>query len=198
MKLCTIEWCNRRHNAKWLCCMHYYRKNMSIPMELQSTHKSRPAIIEWDIAKIPLWVNAKHWYAIVDAECAYIGNNNWSINTGWYASRTHKKKVILMHHIILPKIKWMNIDHINWNKLDNRRCNLRVVSPLENSYNRHRCNSNNISWHLWVSYRRNSYIAFINFRWKCIHWWYFKILEDAIAKRKELEKIYIWNIKICQ
>jgi hypothetical protein len=40
-----------------------------------------------------------------------------------------------MHHLILPLTKDVEIDHINHNGLDNRRCNLRLVTHQQNIQN---------------------------------------------------------------
>lgn len=47
-----------------------------------------------------------------------------------------KQMTILMHRVIMNPSDDMEIDHINGNGLDNRRCNLRVVTPRQNSQNR--------------------------------------------------------------
>lgn len=40
-----------------------------------------------------------------------------------------------LHRLIMGNPKGLVIDHINHNTLDNRKCNLRAVSPAENYYN---------------------------------------------------------------
>lgn len=58
-----------------------------------------------------------------------------------YAKRTirlpdGKRKNILMHRFIMGDPKGLQIDHINGDTLDNRKSNLRVATPSENSSNK--------------------------------------------------------------
>lgn len=65
----------------------------------------------------------------------------WHITTNGYA-RTYDRRIkkhILMHIMIMGiKTDRRNkqIDHINMNKLDNRRENLRIVTPSQNHMNK--------------------------------------------------------------
>lgn len=53
------------------------------------------------------------------------------------------------------------IDHINNNPLDNRKCNLRIVTPKQNSMNQ---SSKNLkSKYIGVHYVKNKWVASIKF-----------------------------------
>src|SRR5574344_583289 len=54
-----------------------------------------------------------------------------------YAKTWRNNTTIYMHRIITNAPKGMEVDHINGNGLDNRRCNLRIVSTRENQINQH-------------------------------------------------------------
>lgn len=60
----------------------------------------------------------------------------------WYAERRQwlpeekKYKIIAMHRLIMDFPKGKDIDHINGDGLDNRRCNLRVLSRRQNQQNK--------------------------------------------------------------
>jgi hypothetical protein len=52
----------------------------------------------------------------------------------FYAVTTRPK--LYMHELICPAWPGLVVDHRNWNGLDNRRVNLRVVTQAENARNR--------------------------------------------------------------
>lgn len=79
--------------------------------------------------------------AIVDAaDFEWLNQWKWSLLNGKYAARQTGPKgqrvSILMHRLIMDTPAGMDTDHINGNKLDNRRCNLRVATRGQNNVNR--------------------------------------------------------------
>lgn len=67
-------------------------------------------------------------------ECLHNGYIRWSTN------RNHKKIRILVHRLVWETFNGkiptnMEIDHINRDKTDNRLCNLRCVSHVQNMKN---------------------------------------------------------------
>lgn len=84
----------------------------------------------------------KNQKIIVDDEDFEVLNSfKWCVQSMGYAIRRLGKKegkgMILMHRAIVGDVpKGMQIDHINRNPLDNRRCNLRIVTNTQNSRNR--------------------------------------------------------------
>jgi hypothetical protein len=76
---------------------------------------------------------------LLDAEdYEYYKKWNWGINSSGYARRTHydpltkKQRTLLLHKDITCTDRSQTIDHINGNKLDNRKCNLRITSNSNN------------------------------------------------------------------
>jgi hypothetical protein len=83
--------------------------------------------------------------AIVDdADYETLSQFKWSVfhsggaNRKYYAQRSPhpKHQTILMHRMLMDYPGGMEIDHINGNGLDNRKCNLRICSKSQNMANR--------------------------------------------------------------
>lgn len=87
------------------------------------------------------------------------------------------------------------VDHIDGNKANNRKNNLRICTLEQNSCNQ-KIHSNNTSGFpgVWYSESRNKWVAEIKINGKKIAK-SFNDIENAIAKRIELEKQYFGEFR---
>lgn len=111
-----------------------------------------------------------------------------------YVISENKTKRIYMHRFVMglgDYDKIIVVDHINHDKSDNRKKNLRICTQSENSKNV-KARKNNTSGYIGVSWdkNRNKWHSQITFNRKCINLGRFENIEDAIAARKEAEKKY--------
>lgn len=84
-----------------------------------------------------------------DSDLDRFGNTKWHMGAGGYV----KCAKGYLHRMVLNAPNGVEVDHINGNKLDNRRGNLRLASSSENKWNRGKQNGTytsrfkGVSWH---------------------------------------------------
>lgn len=84
---------------------------------------------------IPLNGNATGLFTTIDwVDLKKVAGITWYLHKKGYARGFDKssKKQVYLHNIILRKKDGLVVDHINENKLDNRRKNLRYLTNLQN------------------------------------------------------------------
>ena len=102
----------------------------------------------------------QNYYTIVDnRDYKWLKDYNWHYSRGYAATRImldNKPYVFYMHRAIMGLEKWdkNQVDHIDGNGLNNRRQNLRIVTPSNNSQNR-RPRKNCTSKFKGVSFSKN-------------------------------------------
>ena len=118
-------------------------------------------------------------------------NHYWVLSSTGYAAAVIEKKLRLFHAQVLECPNGMVRDHINRNKLDNRKNNLRIVTYQGNIINSSE-NIRNTSGVKGVGYekRRKKWYAKIIFNGKNIWLGYFKNFESAVRARKKAEERY--------
>jgi hypothetical protein len=117
------------------------------PEEL-AARQLRPIRIEGGLAYVPL---TKGYEAVIDAaDVPLVSGYNWCAlerEHTVYAVRTVKNAIVKnamvrMHRTILSAPTGVQVDHVDCNGLNNRRANLRLATPAQNSCNRRRSRAN--------------------------------------------------------
>ena len=134
---------------------------------IEDCHGNRAYIDKEDVEKVLKYTFCKH-------------------KDGYFRTMVNRKTFCL-HNVILPSDdKSLVVDHINKCKLDNKKCNLRLITRRENSLNR-KASSKNKSGITGVHYDKYTrmyvgrYSKFVR---------KFKRIEDAINFRNEMEYLY--------
>ena len=102
---------------------------------------------------------------IVDEDIYYdLIKLKWCLHKkGYVVARVDNNNYALLHRYILNYTGKDYVDHINNNPLDNRKCNLRIVTPSQNNMNKI-SNKNSTSKYIGVAYDidRNKWKSYIN------------------------------------
>jgi hypothetical protein len=142
-------------------------------------------------------LNNQKKYAIID-DSFYdeFVKYTWYFSGTGYASRsewnpnTKKAKTIYMHRIVANTPNGKQTDHINLNKLDNRKENLRICTRKQNSGNVY-IPSHNTSGMKGVGKHAGKWRAYISDKDKHIHLGYFNTKELAAqAYNKKASELF--------
>lgn len=183
---------NYKNSGMYLCEKHY--------MQMRLHNKILEKTI-YDENKINILQN----YSVVEltdlklnkvAECIIdtdsidkIKKIKWHISDNGYVIGGREK--IRMHRLLICAKGSDIVDHINGNRLDNRMCNLRIVTTKQNSYNKGLLSSNtsNVTG-VHFHKKANKWCASITHNGKYIYLGLYKDKEEAIIVRKNAELKY--------
>lgn len=129
-----------------------------------------------------------------DIDYDTLSKYSWYTNICGYAVRNSyadgKHSTIIMHRVVMDATKGLEVDHINGDKLDNRRDNLRICTRSENQCNVGKRTHNTsgfkgVNW--YPKYQKfRAYIG-VNSKWK--HLGYYTTAEEASAVYQSAAKL---------
>lgn len=110
----------------------------------------------------------------------------WCLTSNGYVSGSNGE---FLHRFIMKCPDHLEIDHINHDTLDNRRCNLRVCTRQENNMNKglYNHNTSGVTGVTWDK-EKEKWKSQIKINNENRHLGYFKNKEKAIKIRKKAEK----------
>lgn len=141
MKIKTKEKCKicgGEYYAKGLCSFHYRRNKYNIP-DLPIIKKANEYVINGDDVEV-LYYDRNHYpkgtFLISLSDLEKVKKYHWTeANTGYINAHCRGKKNLLLHRYLMDCPDGLVVDHINHNRKDNRRSNLRICTQKENVAN---------------------------------------------------------------
>jgi len=173
-----------------LYCQKHYNQMYRLGYTTINKKKKREnkIIFDGDIVKM---ITIKEEIILIDRE-DYEKTRHfyWSLNSQGYPISVINGKHKRLHLFLIDKPQGMVIDHINGNKLDNRKCNLRICTSKQNAMNTKVAKSNELGI-LGVSKTKHGrYRARIMVNRKEINLGHYEKIEDAIEARRLAEIKY--------
>jgi HNH endonuclease len=118
-----------------------------------------------------------------DEDYDWLNQWKWYLNTDRYVIRANRvcgvRKTTWMHRELIKPEIGVFVDHIDGNKLDNRKGNLRICTPSENSRNRGPNKSRNLPKGAHWKPRDNIFHSQIKVNYKAIHLGRFATAQEA-------------------
>lgn len=190
----TVKVCNTEIGL--LCGKHYLQYKRHGEIKSRTKYDPNEFVVEEDLVRIFLYNKDgdKVAKALIDKDdYNLVKDYKWCLDKNGYVKNSKQKYL----HRTITRETTLYVDHINGNKLDNRKSNLRVCSNADNLKNRVKLPSSNTSGILGVRYRsdRSKWYAEIQVNNKKIRLGSYIDKEDAIKARLEAEIKYFGEYK---
>jgi len=174
-------------NETWYCNKHWLR--MYNNGTLEPMRKSKNKFIEHDSCAEVITTKGEI-ILISKSDLLIVSKYTWCISKTGYPVANINHKVTKLHRYILSPSENQIIDHINGNKLDNRRNNLRICTNTENVRNSKLQLNNSTGYPGIRTTKGGKFNVRITVNHKELHVGNYDTLDEAITKRKEVELKY--------
>lgn len=177
----------------------YRRKLTNVPENMRCKTFPNEIVVLESHAEIVLYDykgNPKCKALIDKEDIDKVKSFKWYEHNLGYVGTCIGRETLLLHRLIMNPSKDQVVDHISHDKLDNRKCNLRVCTQAENRRN-NSIYSNNTSGYTGVFFntQKNKWQSVIKINGKTIHLGFYILKEDAIEARVQAEKLYFGNFR---
>jgi hypothetical protein len=192
-------------DGKWMHCYckhrtQYKKYGKFLDNNPRNKRDRNEIIVKEYYAEIILYDNDSFPYqkTIIDIEdIEKIKNIKWiyaNTENNGYCEGKINKRFVRLHRFLMGienESKEIQVDHINNNRLDNRKSNLRVCTNLQNSQNSP-LSKNNTSGYIGVCWnpRNNNWMARIEVNKKRVNLGSYYDMNNAILARLKAEKEY--------
>ena len=176
------------HSDRKVVCLKHYnqfkRSGQFLDNNPRTIYDKNEIIIYGNIAHVIMYNTVQYpiGYAIIDTEDIYkVQDIKWHISDSGYAVNTgsRSRPNIHMHRVILGIDE--PVDHINGNRLDNRKCNLRPITKSQNQMN--------VNYKGYSTLPDGRFMAYIKYNQRMANLSTYQIEEEAAYARWFAEKL---------
>lgn len=142
MKIKTEEKCKicgGKYYAKGMCSLHYQREKKNVPFNMPLRTSENEYIVKGKDVEVIFYDN-KHYpkgkFLISIEDLEKVKKYKWSeMNNGYIYAFFPNHNCLALHRYLTDCPDGLVVDHINHNRKDNRRSNLRICTQKENVAN---------------------------------------------------------------
>lgn len=145
MNKCKCEWCDNVPNrsGKGYCRKHYDQiRRYGHVLDVRGKRNKNRIIVHEDSADIVITNGQDDLVAVavVDVDdIERVSAHRWTLNDNGYVRTYNGTKPVYLHRFISNYDGPLTVDHIDRDKLNNRKDNLRIVSQAVNNLNKPAC-----------------------------------------------------------
>jgi hypothetical protein len=138
-RVCAISSCDSSFEVvRGMCNKHYLRarrRGFASQVELSYRDKNEYIILDGyaEVFVTDMFANRTGSFLIDAADLWILDKTKWRVSNNRYVMSDRYRQ---LHRYLLHPPLALEVDHINGNRLDNRRCNLRIVNRSENLFNK--------------------------------------------------------------
>lgn len=190
---------DKRGEIKWRCVCDCGNETIVLGGNLRTGH-----IKSCGHCKTPLYIDEGNYIRCIvtngksfifdKQDYPIVKNYNWTVEKLGYVRTNVKNKNVRLHRLIMRPSKGKVIDHINGDRADCRRSNMRITNNQNNIFNQ-RLRSTNTSGYkgVFLDKRRNTYYSSITCNGKTCHIGTFRtdqIIEAAKAYNQKAIELF--------
>jgi len=140
IRLCQVFTCNKKHYAKGYCHTHYMQIKRYGKIRKRTKFTPNEIISDGNICRVSLYDIKTNKVAetIIDAaDKKHVARKKWNLDAFGYVGSGHPR-IWLSRYIMGNVPAMLDVDHIDGDKLNNRKSNLRLATRSQNLANK-RC-----------------------------------------------------------
>lgn len=189
MKKCKVDGCENKYYGVGYCGRHYQQIQKSGVLSTRTKYDKNEIIDCGDYIELCLYSGRSEQFEVARTkidknDLEKVRPYKWRLINGYVKKHRGDNIQTFLHRLIMGKPSTgCVVDHINTDKLDNRKKNLRFVTHAQNKMNK---KVRGYSWHK----NRDKWQARIRLNNKVIHLGYFINEQDAIDARRNAEQKY--------
>lgn len=189
---------NKNQKTEQLLCGKHSTQISKYGYIKERTQRDKNEIIKYDdYAEVVLYdkTSQEIGRALIDLDdIKEVSKHKWCLMNVGYVATNIQGKMILLHRFIMNPSKYIVVDHIKHNPLDNRKHKLKLCTQQENMCNQQQ-RSNNTSGiqGVWYDKRRDNWVAEIYYNGTKHYLGASREFDCAVQLRKEAEIKYFNN-----